>query len=139
MRLAISASYFTLIDLSVMMSISQATQHLANSLSIALKREDPQDPAVQFLDRVASIVDYLEKENLVGWEAEVLSFPGLDELEARSDFEMIEVVWEVGRSNLFGAIEEKTTEDFYLRAKELLSDRYGIVCREASEFDFKNW
>jgi hypothetical protein len=119
------------------MSISNATEHLAKALLVCYGTEDQ---AAKMLGKIAEIPIYVKNENLVAWETAVLStVDDLDALEQRHDFPLIESIWEVGRFNLFGVIQEEQTRELYTVASKRLKDAHGLRVKPVSEFDFSKW
>ncbi len=119
------------------MSISSATEYLAKTL---LRHFGPGDPVAKVLEKIAEMPSYVNDKDLAAWDTAVLSFvDDLGALEQRCDFPLIESIWEVGRSNLFGAIQERQTRELYMAAAKRLKDAHGIQAKAISEFDFTKW
>ena len=119
------------------MSIEYATEHLAIAL---LSHYEASDPACKPLREIARIRSYGKDGKLADWEKAVLaSVNDLEASEQRHDVPLIEAIWEVGRFNLFGAIQERQTRDLYLSAARLLKETHGIQVKGITEFDFPKW
>jgi hypothetical protein len=124
------------------MSISRATEHLAKHLRNHFLRVNPEDMAIRLIEEVARIGEFRDAGNLDAWENAVLktySDKEWDVFERRDDFEVIESVWEVGRFNMYGAIDEKGTKQFYQQAANKVKSYTGFSTFEADRFDFSKW
>lgn len=124
------------------MSISNATEHLVKLLQDHFLKVDPDDPANKFLKEVGRIGEFNTVGKLDGWESTVLSvFNDVEweEFEQRNDFGVLESVWEVGRFNMYGAINENETRKFYIQTSLKVKDFTGLVPLEADNFDFSRW
>lgn len=124
------------------MSISKATEHLAKLLRDHFLNVDPKDSVIRFLDEVARMSEFRDISNLDAWERAVLNVytdNEWDKFEQRNDFNVLESVWEVGRFNMYGAIDEKETRNFYQQAASKVKSHTGLATFEADCFDFSEW
>lgn len=124
------------------MNISEATEHLTHVLWDHLLSIAPEDPAIQFLGQVGRIVAFRDLGNLDAWETAVLGvFSDAEwiQFEHRDDFGVFESVWEVGRFNMFGAIDETGTRQLYQRASKEVQALTGVATLNTDRFDFSEW
>ena len=124
------------------MYISEATEHLANLASAHYKKIDPEDSAVIFLDQVSRIKQFCEKGNLGAWDEAVIDVfneSEWEQFENRNDFNIIEFIWEVGRCNIYGAINETETKKLYHHASKAVYKLTGILPANADLIDFTKW
>ena len=124
------------------MSISNATEHLVKLLQDHFLKLDPDDPANIFLIEVGRIGEFNTAGNLDAWESSVLSVfndTEWDEFEQRYDFGVLESVWELGRFNMYGAINKGKTREFYIQTSKKVEAVTGFVPLEAENFDFSKW
>ncbi len=124
------------------MSISNATEHLAKLLRDHFLKINQNDTVIRFLVEVARIREFRDTGNLDEWESAVLNVytdTEWDEFEHRGDFGVIESVWEVGRFNMYGAIDERRTKELYKQAASKVKSHTGYTTFEADCFDFSKW
>jgi len=124
------------------MKISEASEHLATLLRAHLLAVTPQDPAVRFLEAVGSIVQFRDEGDLNAWETAVLALfcdSEWQQFERRKDFGLLENVWEVGRLNMYGAINASEARKFYQQASKGVKDITGSTPVTADEIDFSQW
>lgn len=120
------------------MSISAATNHLARMLILHYEKKNAAS-VVTFLGRVSLIGEYVERKDLASWEGNVLSLEGIGGIEQRADFPLLELVWEVGRSNLFGQINEEETKKIYDEARTRMNQDFCLEAKSSDCFDFSKW
>lgn len=124
------------------MSIVRATSHLANLLRSHYESNHPEDVAIEFLRKISVISEYYEFNNLSAWEHDILGLFNDDEwnsFEDRDDFYILEAVWEVGRSNLFGSINREDSNSLYTRASGQIFSFTGDKALGLNEFDLSSW
>ena len=124
------------------MSISKATKHLATLLKDYFLSVDPKNTVISFLDAVSQISEFRDKGTLNEWESAVLNVytdTEWEKFENRYDFGVIESVWEVGRFNLYGSIDERETMQLYQKAANNVKNLTGFAAFEANYFDFSKW
>jgi len=124
------------------MNISEATEHLARILRDHLLAKSPKDSAIRFLDALRRIGEFRNQGNLDAWETAVLAVftnNEWEEFEKRSDFGVLESVWEVGRLNMYGEIDSKATRESYEQAAKEVRDHTGTSPLNVDRFDFSQW
>ncbi len=124
------------------MRIAEATEHLAHLLYDYYDGIHSNDVAIPFLLQVARIRVFREQGNLDVWETAVLnvfSDEEWDEFEQRPDFDILESVWEVGRLNMYGAIDAHETKRFYQEASKAINNLTGQTPLAVSMFDLSEW
>ena len=95
------------------MRISEATVAVAGIVRNYYLENAPDDDAVRYRDRIMEIVKYLDLGRLDAWEARVLeqfTDSEWEVFEKRPDFQLLDSVWEIGRFNLYGAIDSEGQE-----------------------------
>ena len=124
------------------MHIAEAAKHLANLLSDHYEEQNSKDPAILFLAQVARIQSFRDGGNLSEWESAVLSVFDDHEweiFENRNDFSILESIWEIGRINLYGAINEAETKKLYHVTANKILDITGQPPLSIDTFDFSVW
>lgn len=123
-------------------NISEATEYLSKTLLNHLIEVCPEDNGIRFLREVARIVEFRNRGNLDEWQTAVLAVFNDAEWEAfvvREDFELFEIVWEVGRFNMYGAIQERETQKLYDSAARKVKRTTKVPVLKSENFDFSAW
>jgi hypothetical protein len=124
------------------MHIAEATEQLAKLLRDYYEERDSEDTAISFLAQIALIREFRDRGDLDAWESAVLGvFTDAEwaEFERRPDWRMLDYAWEVGRSNMYGAIDEERTRKLYREACEHVSFITGRQPLSATSIDFSAW
>lgn len=122
--------------------LSEAVCHLASALLKHSYKESSDIKVRDFLTKLTDIVMYRNQANLPAWDRAVLSLFSDSEwtaFEKRSDFPLLEQVWEVGRSNLYGNIEVESTQNLYTIASNMIIEHMELEVLDVEHFDLSEW
>lgn len=124
------------------MGIADATSHLALTLIKCIHGHEEEAKLIPLLEAIAAVRDFRDRNNLAGWELHVLrqlSDSDWHTVENSNGFVLLESIWEISRSSLFGAIDSQSSSRFYREASTALREQFGLITSPHEDFDFSSW
>lgn len=129
-------------DTKDIMTISMSVKRLADILASHIQKTRNDPLLISFIDEIAAMYVWADQWNLPEWERRIQHHAiMLEERDSDRDemFQLAGEIFELGRYNMYVAIQKEETKIEYNRVGTRLKDVLSCEIPDESEFDFGAW